>query len=72
MAFQLPDLPYKPNALEPVIDARTMEIHHGKHHGTYVTNVNNAVKGKADLEKMSIEELLSEATRLSASLEKAA
>ena len=57
MPFKLPDLPYKYDALEPVIDARTMEIHHGKHHGTYVTNLNNAVAGKPDLEKMTIEEL---------------
>ena len=57
MAFKLPDLPYKFDALEPIIDAKTMEIHHGKHHGTYVTNLNNAIAGKADLEKMSIDEL---------------
>jgi Fe-Mn family superoxide dismutase len=57
MAFKLPDLPYKYDALEPVIDARTMEIHHSKHHGTYVTNLNNAIAGKKDLEKMPIEEL---------------
>ena len=57
MPFKLPDLPYKYDALEPVIDARTMEIHHGKHHGTYVTNLNTAIAGKPDLEKMTIEEL---------------
>jgi Fe-Mn family superoxide dismutase len=57
MAFKLPDLPYKFDALEPVIDAKTMEIHHGKHHGTYVTNLNNAIAGKPDLEKMAIDEL---------------
>ena len=57
MAFTLPDLPYKFDALEPVIDSKTMEIHHGKHHGTYVTNLNNAIKDKPDLEKMTIEEL---------------
>jgi Fe-Mn family superoxide dismutase len=45
MAFELPALPYAPDALEPYIDARTMEIHHGKHHNAYVTNLNNAVKG---------------------------
>lgn len=45
MAFSLPNLPYATNALEPHIDARTMEIHHGKHHNTYVTNLNNAVAG---------------------------
>jgi superoxide dismutase, Fe-Mn family len=56
MAFTLPALPYAPNALEPHIDARTMEIHHGKHHNTYVTNLNNAVAG-TDAEKLSIEEI---------------
>jgi Fe-Mn family superoxide dismutase len=56
MAFTLPALPYASNALEPHIDARTMEIHHGKHHNTYVTNLNNAVAG-TDAEKLSIEEL---------------
>ncbi|MBT5874904.1 MAG: superoxide dismutase [Candidatus Latescibacteria bacterium] len=57
MAFTLPDLPYAHDALEPHIDARTMEIHHGKHHNTYITNVNNAVAGTA-LEGKSLEELL--------------
>jgi Fe-Mn family superoxide dismutase len=56
MAFTLPALPYAFNALEPHIDARTMEIHHGKHHNTYVTNLNNAVSGKPE-ESLSIEEL---------------
>lgn len=46
MAFTLPALPYAFNALEPHIDARTMEIHHGKHHNAYVTNLNNAIAGK--------------------------
>lgn len=45
--FELPALPYAHNALEPHIDARTMEIHHGKHHQAYVNNLNNAVKGNA-------------------------
>lgn len=57
MAFKLPDLPYKLDALEPHIDAKTMEIHHGKHHGTYVTNLNKALEGKPDLQKMTIEQL---------------
>lgn len=57
MAFELPALPYDFNALEPHIDAKTMEIHHGKHHNTYVTNLNNAVNG-TELEGRSIEELM--------------
>ncbi|MBT1705745.1 superoxide dismutase [Chryseosolibacter indicus] len=56
MAFTLPALPYASNALEPHIDARTMEIHHGKHHNTYVTNLNNAIAG-SDAEKLSIEDI---------------
>lgn len=58
MAYELPPLPYPKNALEPHIDAQTMEIHHGKHHATYITNVNKAIAGK-DLEKKSVEELIS-------------
>ncbi len=57
MAFELPKLPYDYNALEPHIDARTMEIHHGKHHNSYTTNLNNAIAG-TDLEGKSIEEIL--------------
>ncbi|MFI5150784.1 MAG: superoxide dismutase [Bacteroidia bacterium] len=56
MAFELPKLTYAYNALEPHIDARTMEIHHSKHHQAYVTNLNNAIAG-SDMEKQSIEEL---------------
>jgi Fe-Mn family superoxide dismutase len=59
MAFTLPELPYPSNALEPSIDARTMEIHHGKHHNAYVTNLNTAISGHADLEAMSIAEICS-------------
>jgi Fe-Mn family superoxide dismutase len=58
MAHQLPQLTYAFNALEPHIDARTMEIHHDKHHAAYVNNLNTALQGHADLEKLSIEELL--------------
>src|ERR1043165_8950576 len=56
MAFELPALPYATNALEPHVDARTMEIHHGKHHNAYVTNLNAAVAGKPE-ESLSIEEI---------------
>jgi Fe-Mn family superoxide dismutase len=60
MAFQLPSLPYDFSALEPVIDTQTMQIHHGKHHGAYVTNLNNAIAGKAALEAKSLEALISD------------
>ncbi|MBF0503530.1 MAG: superoxide dismutase [Candidatus Omnitrophica bacterium] len=59
MAYMLPTLAYSYNALEPYIDAKTMEIHHSKHHQTYVNNLNNAVKGRADLENKSVEDLIS-------------
>jgi Fe-Mn family superoxide dismutase len=58
MAYELPPLPYPNEALEPNIDAKTMEIHHDKHHGAYVANVNKAIAGKADLEKKSVTELI--------------
>jgi Fe-Mn family superoxide dismutase len=57
---QLPDLPYPTNALEPHIDARTMEIHHGKHHKAYVDNLNKALDGHADLAAKSVEDLISD------------
>ena len=56
MAFELPKLAYAYNALEPHIDARTMEIHHSKHHNAYVTNLNAAITG-TDAEKMSVEDI---------------
>jgi Fe-Mn family superoxide dismutase len=59
MAYELPPLPYPKDALEPHIDAQTMEIHHDKHHGAYVTNVNKAIAGKPDLENKSVEQLIS-------------
>lgn len=58
MPFTLPPLPYAPDALEPHIDAKTMEIHHDKHHGTYVTNLNKALESAPDLANKSVEELL--------------
>jgi Fe-Mn family superoxide dismutase len=59
MAYELPPLPYPKDALEPYIDAMTMEIHHDKHHAAYVTNVNKAIAGKADLEGKTVEQLIS-------------
>jgi len=64
MAFTLPSLPYDYDALEVSIDARTMEIHHTKHHQTYITNVNNAIAG-TELEDKSLEELIANAGQLS-------
>lgn len=57
MPYTLPALPYPFNALEPTIDAKTMEIHHGKHHQTYITNVNNAIKD-TPFDNMPVEELV--------------
>ena len=58
MPHTLPALPYALNALEPHIDAKTMEIHHGKHHQAYITNLNNALAGNTALEAKTIEELI--------------
>ncbi len=58
MAYSLPELPYAYDALEPHIDARTMEIHHTKHHQAYINNVNNAIAGKPELEAKTIEQLV--------------
>lgn len=60
MAHTLPDLGYAFNALEPHIDALTMEIHHDRHHQAYITNLNNAIAGKADLEAKSALDLISD------------
>lgn len=60
MAFQLPALPYPNNALEPHIDALTMEIHHDRHHNAYVTNLNAALEKAPELQNKSIEELLTD------------
>ena len=59
MAYSLPPLPYAFDALEPHIDARTMEIHHGKHHATYVTNVNKALEG-SPLAELPVEKLIAD------------
>jgi len=64
MPHTLPDLGYDFGALEPTIDARTMEIHHDKHHATYVTKLNEALSGHADLEKKPVEQLLREIERV--------
>ena len=58
MAYELPKLPYPNDALEPHIDAKTMEIHHDKHHQAYITNLNKAIEGKPELEGKSIEDLI--------------
>jgi Fe-Mn family superoxide dismutase len=58
MAYELPPLPYDYNALEPYIDTQTMQLHHDKHHQTYVTNVNNALQGQDQLASMSVDDLV--------------
>lgn len=58
MAFELPSLPYAHDALEPHVDAKTMEIHHGKHHAAYVSNLNKALEGKDDLQSKSLDDLM--------------
>jgi len=68
MTHELPPLPYAFDALEPHIDARTMEIHHGKHHAAYVANLNKALDGHAALEKMSITELMGSLDRVPESI----
>jgi superoxide dismutase, Fe-Mn family len=57
-AYQLPDLPYDYSALEPHIDARTMEIHHTKHHQAYINNANDALQGHDELQRLDVEQLL--------------
>src|SRR5271167_2151945 len=64
VAFTVPPLPYPFDALEPYIDAKTMEIHHDKHHGAYVTNLNKALDGHADLQALTIEELIAGLSRV--------
>ncbi|MFD0672313.1 superoxide dismutase [Cohnella sp. GCM10027633] len=60
MAHELPALPYAHDALEPNIDTATMEIHHGRHHNAYVTNLNNALKSAPELESKSVEDLIAD------------
>src|SRR4051812_13815417 len=64
MAYELPPLPYAYNALEPTIDEQTMTIHHDRHHATYVTNLNNAIKDQGDLGNQSVEELMRNLNRV--------
>ncbi len=71
MAHELPSLPYAYDALEPHIDARTMEIHHGKHHAAYVNNLNKALEGHPDLQQKSITELLSDLSAVPESIQPA-
>jgi len=68
MSHQLDPLPYSPNALEPHIDARTMEIHHGKHHQTYVDKLNAALEGQSDLQILSALELISDLAKIPESI----
>jgi len=63
MAYELPKLPYAYNALEPHIDAKTMEIHHTKHHQAYINNVNTAIAG-TDLEKLGVEDLIKDLSKV--------
>ena len=64
MAFELPKLPYASNALEPHIDAKTMEIHHGKHHNAYVTNANNALKDQPALANQDVNALIADLSKV--------
>ena len=64
MAFTLPPLPFDYNALEPHIDEQTMRIHHGKHHQAYVTNLNTALENQPELQKLSVEALLADLSKV--------
>ena len=68
MAFELPKLPYASNALEPHIDAKTMEIHHGKHHNAYVTNANNALKDQPALASQDVNTLIADLSKVPESI----
>ena len=69
MAHELPPLPYDFDALEPHIDAKTMEIHHGKHHNTYVTKLNGALEQHPELADKPVEALISEIGALPGSIQ---
>lgn len=60
MAYELPELPYPYDALEPYIDEQTMRLHHDKHHGTYVTNLNAAIEKHPEVERATVDELLAD------------
>ncbi len=64
MAYELPKLPYAPNALEPHIDAKTMEIHHGKHHQAYITNANNLLKDHPALAALEVNALIADLSKV--------
>jgi superoxide dismutase, Fe-Mn family len=68
MAYELPPLSYPFNALEPHIDAKTMEIHHDKHHQAYITNANNALKDHPDLAAKPVDELIADLTQVPESI----
>jgi Fe-Mn family superoxide dismutase len=68
MAYELPPLPYPFNALEPHIDAKTMEIHHDKHHQAYITNANNALKDHPDLAAKPVDELIANLSQVPESI----
>ena len=69
MSYTLPDLPYPPNALEPHIDARTMEIHHGKHHQTYIDKLNGALANHDNLLSLPVEDLIKDISSLPADIQ---
>jgi len=71
MSFSLPDLPYAHNAMEPHIDAKTMEIHHGKHHAGYVSKLNSALESHSDLQNKSLEDLIGQINSLPADIKTA-
>ena len=60
--FELPKLDYQKTALAPIMSEQTLDLHHGKHHQTYITNLNNLIKGK-DLEKMTLEEIIKKTSK---------